>query len=144
MKRKEFIQHCSMLCMGGVALSFLPSCKGNYYASSTSKDNSLAIKKSEFLELKDGKSKNRKYVLVKTEKLQFPICVFKLNETTYSALLMECTHKSCELNPHGDYLICPCHGSEFNNLGAVQNPPAENNLVTYKVNQDNENIYVQL
>jgi Rieske Fe-S protein len=144
MERKDFIKQCTMLCMGGVALSLLHSCKGNYYAISTIKENSLAVKKTEFIEVKDGKSKNRKYVLLRTEKLPFPICIFKLNETAYSALLMECTHKSCELNPHGDYLICPCHGSEFSNLGVVQNPPAETNLTTYKVNQDNENIYIQI
>jgi Rieske Fe-S protein len=57
---------------------------------------------------------------------------------------MECTHKGCELQPHGSYLSCPCHGSEFNNKGAVQNPPAEHSLKTFNVITDNENIYVSI
>ncbi len=144
-KRKEFIKQCGKICLGGaVAGSFLESCAGNYYASSTISNNQLAISKREFIELKNEVAKPRKYVLVRTEKLNFPICVYKLNENTYSALLMECTHKSCELTPHGDYLICPCHGSEFNNYGQVQNPPAETDLPNFKVTHNDENVYVHL
>lgn len=133
-----------MLCFGGVALSLLSACTPTYYANTSVSGNVICVKKTEFIEEKDGKKKERKFVIVRTEKTQFPICVYKLNENTYSALLMECTHKSCELNPHGDYLICPCHGSEFNNAGVVQNPPAENNLITYKIEQDHENIFIYL
>lgn len=146
MERKEFIKKCGQLCLGGIMVgSLLESCAGNYYAiSSSGNNNTIGIKKSEFTEVKNGNSKPRKYVLVRTEKLNFPITVYKLNENTYSALLMECSHNSCELNPHGDYLVCPCHGSEFNNLGKVQNPPAETDLKTFKVIHDNENIYIHL
>ena len=145
MERKEFIIKCGQLCFGGIlAGSLLESCAGNYYAISTIDKNNIVIKKSEFIEIKNGETKPRKYVLVKNEKLNFPISVYQLNENTYSALLMECSHKSCELNPQGDYLICPCHGSEFNNLGKVQNPPAEFDLKTYKITHDHENIYIHL
>lgn len=145
MERIDFIKNCGKLCLGGIMLGgVLQSCTTNYYAITNTKDNLITLKKTEFVELKDGKSKPRKYVLVRSEKLNFPICIYKLNENTYSALFMECSHKSCELNPHGDYLICPCHGSEFNNLGKVQNPPAETDLHTFKITHDNENIYVHL
>jgi cytochrome b6-f complex iron-sulfur subunit len=83
-------------------------------------------------------------VLIRNERFNFPICVYKLDENNYTALLMECTHRSCELQPQGTYLICPCHGSEFNNKGVVQNPPAEQNLRTFKITTDNEHIYIQL
>jgi cytochrome b6-f complex iron-sulfur subunit len=67
-----------------------------------------------------------------------------INEDDYSALLLQCTHKGCELQPQGNFLICPCHGSEFTNKGVVQNPPAEQNLKTFKTSTDNENIYIYL
>ena len=57
---------------------------------------------------------------------------------------MQCTHKGCELQAQGDFLICPCHGSEFTNQGVVQNPPAEQDLQTFKISIDNENIYIYL
>ena len=145
MERKEFIKQCGKLCLGGIVLGgILESCTSNYYAITNNKENQLIIKKTEFIDSKDGKSKPRKYVLVRTEKLNFPIFIYKLNENTYTALFMECSHKSCELNPHGDFLICPCHGSEFSNVGKVQNPPAEQDLQSFKISLDNENIYVHL
>lgn len=88
------------------------------------------------------KKVERKYVLLKSEKFDFPICVFKLSEENYSALLMECTHKGCELHNQGEFLVCPCHGSEFSNKGVVQNPPADQNLKTFSVKTDIDHIYV--
>ncbi|MGP8215363.1 MAG: ubiquinol-cytochrome c reductase iron-sulfur subunit [Bacteroidia bacterium] len=146
MHRKEFIKICCISCLGGTALiSLLEGCAGsNYFAQNTMANNQITIKKSEFIKVDKEKQSHRKYVLVKSDSLNFPICIFKISEDTYSALLMECTHRGCELQPAGDYLSCPCHGSEFTNRGIVQNPPAEENLKTFKTTTDNENIYVQL
>jgi nitrite reductase/ring-hydroxylating ferredoxin subunit len=146
MDRKAFIKTCGFTCLGGLSvISLIQSCgSSNYYAKSTFKDKQLVLGKSEFIKEKDGKKTLRKYVLLKTEQLSYPICIYKTGEDQYSALLMECTHKSCELQPHGDYLVCPCHGSEFSNKGAVQNPPAEDNLKTFQVKTDHENIYILL
>jgi cytochrome b6-f complex iron-sulfur subunit len=144
MDRKDFIRTCGMACIGAAVLPvFLASCGSSvYYAKSSVAQNRLVINKSEFIV--EEKNKFRKYVLVKSEKYNFPIYVFRFDENTYSALLMECTHKSCELEPHGEYIACPCHGSEFTNRGVVQNPPADKNLVSFKTEIDNENIYIQL
>ncbi len=146
MDRKEFLKTCGFACIGGTALAaLLQGCgTANYYARANFVDNQIAVKKSEFIELSSGQSKQRKYVLVKNDKMGFPICIYKQSESEFTALYMQCTHKGCELNPHGDYLVCPCHGSEFTNRGVVQNPPAEENLKTFQIKTDNENIYVQL
>ncbi len=146
MNRKEFIKTCGIACLGTAALpSLLQSCAGtNYYAKANSSKDQIIIKKSEFSKPEKGKSHERKYILVKSEQYGFPICVYKLSNDNYSALLMECTHKSCELNPQDNFLVCPCHGSEFTNSGAVQNPPAEQNLKSFNTTSDNENIYIRL
>ena len=146
MNRKAFIKICGVACVGASTLSvLLQSCATtNYFAVAVIDDNKISIKKTEFLRIENNKQVTRKYVLIKTEKLSFPICVFKLSNENYSALLMECTHKSCELQPAGNFLTCPCHGSEFTNQGIVQNPPAEENLKSFKISTDNENIYIQL
>ncbi|MES2559892.1 MAG: Rieske 2Fe-2S domain-containing protein [Bacteroidota bacterium] len=146
MDRKEFLKTCGVACLSGATLiTFLESCSSaNYFAKTSTEGNRIAIKKSEFISVEKDKTTARKYVLVKTEKLNFPICLYKLSELEYSALLMECTHKGCELQPQGEYMICPCHGSEFSNKGVVQNPPAEQNLQSFKTITDNENIYIQL
>lgn len=146
MDRKEFLKTCGCACIGGATLmTLLQSCAGmNYFAQTTLDENKISIKKTEFLKTKKEKTTERKFVLVKSEKFNFPICVYKLSETEYSALLMQCTHKSCELQPQGNFLVCPCHGSEFTNKGVVKNPPAEENLRTFKISIDHENIYVHL
>lgn len=125
--------------------ALLQSCgSANYFAQTSLTNNQLSIKKTEFIITAKSKTEWRKYVLVKTEQLNFPICLFRMAGDKFNALLMECTHKGCELLPHGNYLTCPCHGSEFSNDGIVQNPPAEQDLRTFKTTTDHENIYIHL
>ena len=146
MHRKEFIKTFCVACVSGAALStIVQSCAGtNYFAQSAISGSQLVIRKTEFIKTGKEKPVQRKYLLVKTVQLHFPICIYKINEERYSSLLLECTHKSCELNPQGDFLVCPCHGSEFTKTGEVQNPPAEENLKTFITTTDNDNIYIQL
>ncbi len=146
MDRKKFIKECGFACLGALAFpTFLESCgSSSHFAQGTVSNNEFIIKKAEFTHIKNNKSTERKYVLVKPDQFTFPVCIYKTGENMYTALLMECTHKGCELQPHGDYLVCPCHGSEFSNSGVVQNPPAEENLKTFKTRTDNDNIYITL
>jgi cytochrome b6-f complex iron-sulfur subunit len=146
MHRRGFIKNCGIVCSGALGISaILQSCGSlNYFAQSTIVNNSIAVNKSEFVSLKDGKGKSRNFVLIKTEKLQFPIFLHKNSETEYAAFLMQCTHKGCELQPQGEFLICPCHGSEFDSNGKVLNPPADQNLQQFITTTDNNTIYIQL
>ncbi|HUM45756.1 MAG TPA: Rieske (2Fe-2S) protein [Chitinophagales bacterium] len=146
MYRKDFIKVCGMVCLSGTALStLLQSCAASgYFAATTVSNKQVTIKKTEFIITGENKSVQRKFVLVNIPQYSFPVAVYKINDEQYSAVLMECTHKGCELRPQGTFLICPCHGSEFSNTGIVQNPPAEENLKTFQITQDHENIYIQL
>jgi cytochrome b6-f complex iron-sulfur subunit len=145
MDRKMFIKTCGFACLGGSVLTVLEGCVSpEYVAQTILQDRKIVLKKTEFSYIQKDKHIERKYVLVRNDKFRFPIYVRKQTEQTYSALLMECTHRSCELNPQGDFLVCPCHGSEFSNEGVVQNPPANRNLSYFKTSTDDENIYIHL
>mgnify|MGYP001587079096 FL=1 len=146
MKRKQFIKTCGFVCLGVATSSIiLQGCVSSiYFAQSSIEDKRLIIKKTEFNNTEKHKQTQRKFILVKTEQLSFPICIYKHDEENYTALFMQCTHKGCELKPQGDYLIWPCHGSEFTNRGFVQNPPAEDSLRNFIIKTDNENLYIQL
>jgi cytochrome b6-f complex iron-sulfur subunit len=146
MERGDFIRVCGLACLGATTLGvFLPGCgSANYFAHTELQQEKLAIRKSEFAKVRKDKVRWRKYVLVRADRFTYPICVYRFSEDEYSALLLQCTHKGCELNPHGDYLVCPCHGSEFTNKGAVQNPPAEKNLLSFKTGTDNDHVYIEL
>lgn len=146
MNRKEFIKNCGFASIGGTALmALLQSCASTaYFAQTTLEENRILIKKSEFLKIEKEKLTERKFVLVKSEKFDYPIGIYKISEDEFSALLLQCTHKGCELQPQGNFLVCPCHGSEFSTKGLVQNPPAEKNLKTFKTSTENENIYIYI
>ena len=146
MNRKEFIRTCSLACAAGITMPVLISgCSSTaYVAKYTASSGKLMVNKSEFLKVSKDKTVMRKFVIIKPESFEFPICVFHFENDNYTALLMKCTHKGCELQPQATHLVCPCHGSEFNNKGVVLSPPADENLQTFNVTTDNENIILQL
>ena len=120
MQRKEFLKICGGACLGIVGLSAaLQSCGTSYYAQGTVTNKKLQISKKDFIKVHKEKTSVRKYVLVKPPNLDFPIVVYRKNETTFTALLLRCTHQSNELNVNGDILTCSAHGSEFSNTGEV-------------------------
>ena len=121
--------------------ALLESCSGNKMIIGTIDNSDMVIPVSSFLFHKDG---FRKYVVVQHEKLKYPICVYRFNETSYTALLMRCTHQGAELQVFGDRLQCPAHGSEFNNKGVVQNGPADTNLRTFPIALHNDQLYISL
>lgn len=141
MERRDFIRNCTVLCAGGIGLSVLmESCGSIHYAISSSEMNIIKVSKTEFI---DPKKKERKFVVVRTDKLQFPICLYSKGDE-YIALYMQCTHQGCEVQPNKISLVCPCHGSEFSIEGKVQSPPADKDLKQFKVITDNENIYIEV
>ena len=146
MERKEFIITCGIVCLSGSAISVLMQSCGTtaYFAQSSITDNQLIVKKSEFTFLKKEQLQQRKFVMLKSPKLELPICIYKHSEDEYTALYTECTHKGCEVKPNDTFMACPCHGSEYTTKGVVQNPPAERNLKQFKITTDNENVYVQV
>ncbi len=142
MNRNKFIA----TCLGGLGVGVLGSscATSNYYAVHGMTNNNIVVNKSEFTYLKDREQKQRPFVLVKNEKLEFPICLYQFGPTEYAALYLKCTHQGCEINPYQDYLVCPCHGSEYSTRGKVLQPPAENNLKLFDVHSEGEMIIIQL
>lgn len=143
MKRRKFIKSCCYTTISiTLAGSVLQSCGSIYYASVSRNANRLVIAKSEFWQLKKDKKIYRSFVLIEPEGFEFPICIYKIKDDTYIASLLKCTHRSCELNVGGGVYSCPCHGSEFSVSGKVLEGPAETDLKTFKIETDNEYIYI--
>jgi len=141
MERRKFLKTCCVSAIGVPLLTTLHACgSAIYYAPVTKKANRLVVKKAAFLQKENNKQ--REFVLVKTTAMDFPICLYKINDNTYIASLLECTHRGCELNVGGGIYTCPCHGSEFSVEGTVLEGPAATNLKTFETVLDNENIYI--
>lgn len=141
MNRKNFISKCCYTAIGvPLVVSMLQGCESLHYAGIVMKDGVLLISKSEF----DNNGKQRRFVIVNTDSVNFPICIYRTGMDKYIASLMECTHRSCELNVGGGMYSCPCHGSEFSIEGEVLQGPASEKLRTFKITLDDENIYISL
>lgn len=137
MDRKKFIQTCGSACVGGTSLSILmQSCKTTFYAPSKLVVNKIVVEKNIF--------NTHNPAVVKDDSLLAPLYVTKVNEDTYSAVLMYCTHKGCELTVAGKNLVCPCHGSEFLGSGKVLSAPADKDLQSYLVTSDCDTIYIHV
>ena len=120
---------------GGTSL-MLDGCASVSYIPYIEENDQLVIKKSNFIK--------EKYGLIGHKNLPAPIYIAKLENNKYSAVLLECTHKRCEVSPAGDLLICPCHGSEYSNTGKVLQPPADKDLYSFGIKTDPENIYINV
>lgn len=134
-----------MSCVSGIAIStMLQACGVTKIISGSISGSDLIIPLSDFNTIKKGITTFKKYVVVKNEHLQFPICIYRFSEQNYSALYMRCTHQGAELQVFGDKLQCPAHGSEFSNKGEASNPPAIENLRTFPVTILNDQIKISL
>lgn len=143
MNRKEFIGTCTLTCLGALGLSsLLQACSPAQYLQLKKEGDKLRLARRVFIRNEEGR--HRRYVLVKSEEFANPIIVYRFSEDDYSALLLRCTHQGAELSVNGDLLSCAAHGSEFGTRGEVVQGPADENLKSFKIETDRENIYIRL
>lgn len=135
MKRREFIKNTVAFC-GAISLISLEGCSSYRSVSSEFESGKLKIKKADFLE--------DKWVVVRSERMNAPILLSKNEQTGFSAVLMECTHKQCEVRPTGTVLTCPCHGAEFSFSGKVLKEPAEKDLRLFETSSDETTVFIHL
>ena len=147
MNRNEFLKICGGACMGLVGISTtLQSCATQNLIQGNLNNNILEISKSEFIKTSkdETKIKYRKYILVHSSKVEKPIVVYRENDSSFSALLLSCTHQGNQLDVSGDVVTCSAHGSEFDKQGNVLLGPAENKLTNFVVTSDVKAIYLHL
>jgi cytochrome b6-f complex iron-sulfur subunit len=132
MDRRDFILTAGALC-SALAIS---GCAGFRYISSVQEGNRLVVRRTDF---GDGR-----YALLENPQLPRAIYLHRLEDGAFSAVLTRCSHRGCQVEPAGDRLACPCHGSEYTFTGTVLHGPAERPLYRYTVTADVDNIYIEL
>ncbi len=142
MERRVFVRKCGVGCLGVLGSGLLlPGCAATRYISGNIQGSFLSINEDDFLNENQG---YLKHVVVQNDALQYPIVVFRFNTDNYKALLMKCTHQGTELQVFGDRLQCPAHGSEFTNIGNVQNGPADLALRSFPVIKEFKTLKIDL
>lgn len=120
----------------------LVSCESLHYVNASPVAGKIEVPLTEFFVERKGSMEARKFVLLQSEALKFPICVYRIGEDQYVSSLLECTHQGCGLDVGGGIYSCPCHGSEFSTTGKVLEGPAEQDLKTFITKIENEQIVV--
>lgn len=134
-----------MACLGGLGIAVMgQSCSSVKSLSGTIVGDELVLPASDFEVRNNGQVFFKKYVVVQNDLLKYPICVYRISESEYSALWMRCTHQGAELQVFGEKLQCPAHGSEFDRNGVVQSGPAELNLRTFNVSPVEKQLRISL
>ncbi len=145
MERRDFIVTGCQAGLGLCLAALLGEACGTaaYYAQATVGSETIAVPKSEFQYLQKEEVRERSYVFVKPVGAEFPICLYKKGNV-YTACLMKCTHRGCEVEVRGSRYVCPCHGSEFDPGGTVLEGPAERPLKTFKTTEDETHVHIWL
>lgn len=145
MNRRNFITDACTACLSATAISaLLTSCRLTKYLSGDLNKDGVTINLSDFEISHDGKTTYRPYIIVRNDALKFPICVYRFNDSEYSALWMQCAHQGAELQASGSFLQCPAHGSEFDSKGRVTSGPATSNLRSFPVTINDHQLFIDL
>lgn len=145
MERRKFLKDGCLMCLGiAVAPQLFASCKTALQTTGNITENGITVTLDAFIKSNRNSVTYRDYIVVRNEILQYPICVYRLDETTYSALYMQCSHQGAELQVAGDRLTCPAHGSEFDHKGMVQQGPAGQALRSFPVTISGETLFIDL
>ncbi len=139
MERRRFIQSLECIAAGlmcaGVS-GLIVGCSGLRYVPSKRDGDRLMVRRAD---VGDGTQ-----LLIEDPQLARAVYLHRFADDTYSAVLTRCTHQGCQVEPAGDRLACPCHGSEYRLTGEVLRGPAERPLLRYAVTTDSEHIYIHL
>lgn len=112
--------------MAGVSIvTLMDACATGKIVKSEAVNNVISVNVSDF-------KPESSFVLVRASTLNFDILLHKDSDTSYTALLMQCTHYDNPVFANNKEIFCPSHGSKFDFSGKVLKEPATQNLKHYK------------
>ena len=135
MERREFIAVCAS---GGAAL-LLAGCASLVTHPVPVTGNTVRVRVSAYPEL----AKPDGAIKILPDGRAEPILVLAQPDA-FSALSPICTHRGCTVGVQGPRLVCPCHGSTYDRMGAVLKGPAERPLARYRVARIGDEIVIDL
>ncbi|WP_345257567.1 Rieske (2Fe-2S) protein [Flaviaesturariibacter amylovorans] len=145
MDRRTFLKQGCSACLALTAVgTLITSCASTRYISGELGKDGVTVRKDDFLVRQKGGAAFSSFIIIRNEALQYPICLFRINDREFSALWMRCSHQGAELQASGDVLQCPAHGSEFDRQGIATSGPATDRLRSFPVRIDGNNLFIDL
>jgi cytochrome b6-f complex iron-sulfur subunit len=131
--RRQFIQAGTLAGCAGASLS---GCIGFHYVNTSLSGNRLVVRKEDF--------GSARFALVDAPGLALPLYLYRLEDGSFSAVSTRCMHRGCQVEPAAEHLVCPCHGSEYSNVGEVLKGPTERPLRRLPVAVEGDRILIEL
>jgi Rieske Fe-S protein len=142
MQRRDFLKNtCSICLLGGAGIAALQlnACSpkvGSALARPDVKNNKITIPTALF--------NTNPVQIITPNKYPYEIAVQKMQDGTYQALLLKCTHYDNQLMPTGKGYTCQVHGSNFDASGKVTKGPAAEPLLQLKTTILETDLLIQL
>lgn len=133
--RREFVERLSIGVVGAVPL-MAGACAKFQYVGGGLENGRLVVSLAEF-----GAGP---FALVDAPNLPMPIYLYRHADGEFTAVLTRCMHRGCQVDPAGGHLVCPCHGSEYDNAGGVLKGPTQHPLIRFPVEARDGNLYIAL
>lgn len=128
--RKDFIKaSCSLIGLGVLA-GIAESCSSYKVFKTKLTDGTITIPLSEFA-LEEVR-------IVRAPGVGYDILVRKMGPTSFTALLLRCTHQDWDLQVGKNQINCTYHGSVFDWMGNVKTGPASTRLKSLTTRIENE------
>lgn len=136
MNRRCFLRQMEATALaGGVGIS-ASGCLGFHYVNATIRANRAVVRLEQF--------GDRRYVLIDVPDLPLPLYVYRNDDGSYTTVSTRCMHQGCQVEPVAGHLICPCHGSEYQNDGSVLKGPTRLPLDRYHTEVDGADVVIHL
>ena len=128
--RRDFLKTLGVAIVSSASAPFLLNgCAGLATLRAQVEENKIKLNKMETQALNAPNG----IFLVKAPQLPGPIILRNLPEVGIVAVSAICSHRGCEVRAMPHSLQCPCHGSEYDELGEVLEGPATRPLKRYEV-----------
>ena len=136
MNREDFRKRCMAVAAGIASLDVVYGCASLPFVPFTVENEALVIRKADF--------GPESFVLLRVVHLPAPVFVNRRASDDYTAVLLKCTHRGCEVQPAGGRLECPCHGSRYTRAGQVIRGPAPENLQAFQVHDSDQYVHIEI
>ena len=139
MERREFLRASCSLCMilgSGLVMSELSSCSSLPIYKTVMSNNTVAVPLSLFVE--------NDFHIIRPNNFEYDIALRRLDDGSYTAILLRCTHADNQLTYTGSEYFCSVHGSAFDTLGTVRHGPAQRPLQKLQTQISNNDILISI
>ena len=134
--RRDFVATCATACLGILAVGCVSMVTHPVPVSAGRVRLALA----DFPDL----ARPLGAIRIQPNGMEDPVIVLAEPDGGFRALSPICTHRGCTVDVRGERLVCPCHGSTYNRVGAVLRGPAERALTRFPVMRDGEHLVIEV